>query len=299
MRWKTVALVACLAPAGGCHIYHNAMRIIVNEPVQYLDDQHLERQLRKDAKHAWAEVCRQYPSRTFTDDFVDGFCDGYSDYLDNGGTAQIPAVPPLRYRRSKFYNPEGRERIKQYFLGFKYGVDVAIDTGCRTFLTVPVVLPETAPPANPNITVLPSPPETSDTPLPAPRPVKDLPVGPAPKTPSVPPPVVKPPDKGKTEPDKEQPSAPIAIPLPDTTDPNRPAINAGTGQSPPVNPKPATETNKARSLFPISSPSGTEPVPPLKPTAGMNEPENAPTRTGPILDLPPARPPVELPPDKR
>ncbi len=303
MRWKIVAFVGCLAPAGGCHLYQNAMMNIVNEPVQYLDDQHLERQLRRDAKHAWAEVCRQYPKRTFTDDFVEGFCDGYTDYLDNGGSAQVPAVPPLKYRRSKFYNPEGHERIRQYFLGFKYGMDVAISTGCRTFLTVPVVLPETAPPAEPNITILPSPPDTATVPLPAPRPVSPPFVGPTdpmnpikPATPELPP--MKPGDKDKT------PSDQVKIPVPALeskkelpTDHGVPPIGStvptATIAAPSGNGVPTPDSSKNRPLFPISVPDPASPILPMAGTAAGD-------RAGPILDLPPTRPPlIDLPGNDR
>jgi len=264
MRGLYVVAVGCLAPVPGCHLYHNAARVLINEPIQYLDERRLEKQIRKDARHAWAEVCRQYPSRTFTDDFVEGFCDGYTDYLDNGGTGQVPAVPPFRYRREKFLNPEGHERIKQYFLGFKYGMDVAIDTGCRTFMTYPVVLPEMSPPPNPNITVLPPPPDTTAPALPAPRPVTPTPPGGGidPKIPpKEPDPTVKPGDKDKTPPES------ISIPIP--------AAAATVDQ---VIPPAVLPTERPVGL--VTPPEPPKPRP-LLPTA----------TSGPVFDLPPARPP--------
>jgi hypothetical protein len=258
MRGTSVVVVGCLAPLTGCHLYQNAARVLVNEPVLYLDEHKLRKDLHKDARHAWAEVCRQYPKRTFTDDFVEGFCDGYVDYLDNGGTAQLPAEPPLRYRRTKFLNPEGHERIRQYFLGFKYGMDVAIATGCRTFMTYPVVLPELPPPVDPNITVLPPPPDTSVPLLPVPRPVTPTPPGGGtePKVPPKDPDSVKPPDKDKSP--AEPISVPIPVPVPETAGPTLP----------PAGGEPAAEPPRPRPLFPAATP------------------------TGPLFDLPPPRPPV-------
>ena len=258
MRGTFVAIIGCLAPLTGCHLYHAAARVIVDEPTLYFDERHLEKQLRNDARLAWAEVCRQYPNRSFTDDFVEGFCDGYTDYLDNGGTAQVPAVPPHRYRRTKFLNPEGHERIRQYFLGFKYGMAVAVDTGCRTFMTYPVVLPEMPPPANPNITVLPSPPDTSVPSLPSPRPVTPTPPGGGTEPKALP----KDTDPGKV-PDKDK-LAPeqVTVPVPVLD-----AIPDAPAATPPV-PVPPTDPPKPRPSAPTVAPAG------------------------PVYDLPPPRAPV-------
>jgi hypothetical protein len=284
MRGKLVAVFGCLAPLTGCHIYQNAARIMVHEPLEYFDEQHLERQLRKDARHAWAEVCRQYPKRTFTDDFVEGFCDGYADYLDYGGTAQIPAVPPFRYRRASFLNPEGHERIRQYFLGFKYGMDVAIATGCRTFLTIPVVLPELPPPSNPNIVVLPNPPETSAPLLPTPRPIVPAPAGP-PKAPEQP----AAPSKEPTSPE------PAAIPAPPT--PVEQQLPVGTvpshsrSSAPPVNePRPSesaspvSEAGKTRPLFPVAAPEAPGSEPPIRPMNWVTPITPPSTQTTPLFN---------------
>ena len=65
-------------------------------------------------------------------------------------TASLPAVPPAKYTRHKNYFTEnGQCLVKEYFLGFKYGQEIAIATGQRQLLTVPVLLPQepTGPPA--------------------------------------------------------------------------------------------------------------------------------------------------------
>ena len=37
---------------------------------------------------------------------------------------------------------EGHARIQDYFCGFKYGSDVAVESGKRDLITVPILLPE-------------------------------------------------------------------------------------------------------------------------------------------------------------
>jgi hypothetical protein len=109
----------------------------------------IQHQIRKDAREAWREVQTQYARRAFTAEFRDGFLDGYIDYLDRGGDAQPPVVPPAKYtRHQKYFTPEGHALLRDYLLGFKYGVDVAVATGQRQYLTVPVLLSEPTGPAN-------------------------------------------------------------------------------------------------------------------------------------------------------
>lgn len=148
MRWKQVGLAGLLAPAlGGCHSYHCGAHHLVPESLAISSEAAITHDLRRDARSAWREVRCQFPRKVFTEEFRDGFLDGYTDYLDRGGDASLPAVPPARYTgNKKYYSPEGHARMKDYFLGFQYGMDVAVATGCRQFLTVPVLVPEKSPP---------------------------------------------------------------------------------------------------------------------------------------------------------
>lgn len=144
MRWKWLALAGCLTPAlGGCNLMYYAAHNIANEALVVCEERSISHEVRKEGKAAWQEVRCQFPRRMFTAEFHDGFVDGYADYLDRGGSAAMPAVPPLKYtRHKKYFTPEGHALIRDYFLGFKYGMDVAVATGHRQFLTVPVLLPE-------------------------------------------------------------------------------------------------------------------------------------------------------------
>lgn len=173
MYWKALLIAGSIAPLSGCLLAEHTARNLFNEPTELLDNKKITRQLRHESRAVWQQVCQQHPARTFTADFVDGFQDGYCDYLESGGTAQPPAVPPVKYRRSRYMSVEGHAQIQDYFCGFKYGMDIAVVSGKRELITVPILLPE--PPPQPPVQArqvplqaVPRMPE----PLPAPKPVE-------------------------------------------------------------------------------------------------------------------------------
>jgi len=202
MRWKRVAWAGCLAPVlGGCHTAFPAGALVADAPAARTEAA-IERQIHQHAREAWRAVRAEYPRKAFSPEFRDGFLDGYSDYLDRGGDAGPPAVPPPRYTDNpKYFTPEGHVLIRDYFLGFKYGADVAAATGQRQFLTVPVLIPDMPDvPATPPVAVtIPAPPAIlTEPPAVAPPAVVPNPV-PAPMPLSVPRPILKaapPPDSG-------------------------------------------------------------------------------------------------------
>lgn len=258
MRGMTLALAAAWGPAvTGCSILETAARNAVHEPQLVATQWALESDLRRQAREAWRQVRVEYPRRAFTAEFRDGFLDGFVDYLDRGGNGSLPAVPPAKYvRQKKYFTEEGQCLLKDYFLGFQYGQEVAIATGRRQYLTVPVLLPKPAegPPAFrvvPRAGVADSSPSappggTGGASLPAPRPV------------AVP-----------------GPSAPeVGVPAPPTGPTNLPAHSSGSDDSPGREDRPA----------------GTVPVGPTPPV-----PPAAPPPTAPSLPPPPAEVP-ELPP---
>jgi hypothetical protein len=269
MRFKAVVCCAGLAPLAGCNLAYYTGYNLANLTVTRVDEYKLSKRLRAEARAAWREVCNQYPGRAFSDEFVDGFEEGYADYLENGRAAQPPAVPPPRYRRSRYLTPEGHARIRDYFAGFKYGADVAVATGRREFLTVPVLLPEPRPEPPFNFQ-FPAPPEAGPVPLGAAAvaggwvlglglqpPVPPIEMAPATAPLPAPTPVVPPPDPG----------APV---------PPKPEANPPAGES--AEPPPAS----------------------LKPTAAEAErgpaPVAPPEALPPAVAPPPARPPVPAPP---
>lgn len=158
MRWRTAILVG-LAPLTGCTtLGRTAFHNVAYESHLQHGDAKIVKQLREDARLALREVSCQHPRKTFTDEFRDGFIDGYVDYLNNGGPALPPAVAPTRYRKSSYFTVEGHALVRDYFLGFKYGCDVAVATGRRPIYTTPVVISEEVPVVPLHSVVMPSPP---------------------------------------------------------------------------------------------------------------------------------------------
>ena len=176
MRWKTVVLAGCLAPAlAGCNIYYYAARNIINEPITLAEQLCRTHNLRSEARDAWYEVREQYSRCLFTAEFQDGFVEGFSDYLDRGGYAQPPAVPPKKYTRNKYLTAACQPLVQDYFLGFQYGVEVALATGQRKTLVVPVLLP-TRTQASPTFNVVrPPAAAAAGEPLPPPQPAVPVP----------------------------------------------------------------------------------------------------------------------------
>jgi hypothetical protein len=157
MRWKSVAMAGTAWPVfAGCNIAYYTARNLTNEPLVVCTQVGIEHQLRSEARAVWQDVRGDYPRRAFTAEFHDGFVDGYVDYLDRGGNGSLPAVPPSKYsRHKKYFTEDGQCLVKDYFLGFKYGQEIAIATGKRQYLTVPVLLPQ-VPSGPPAFTLQPS-----------------------------------------------------------------------------------------------------------------------------------------------
>jgi hypothetical protein len=190
MAWRAVVCCGWLVPLAGCTLFEATVRNLHHDPQIVLGEKNIEHWLRRQAREALAECSQRHPKKVFSKEFVHGFSDGFVDYLDRGGPCAPPAVPPFRYRKNDYLSPEGHARVRDYFAGFQYGVDVAVATGWRQYLTVPVQAPEKGPPPTLDISTiaLPAPPDglSTDPPAPAlpvappPRPVPDSPKAAAP-----------------------------------------------------------------------------------------------------------------------
>ncbi len=263
MRWKAVVCAAGLGPLGGCNIAYYAGYNLVHESQQRLDEHRLSKRLRAEARAAWQEVCRQYPGSAFTEEFQSGFTDGYADYLESGGSGQPPAVPPPRYRRNEYLSPQGHALVKDYFAGFQYGTEVAVATGQREFLTVPVLLPNPQPeqpldiriPAPPG--AAPVAPETAPVPAPAPGPVAPQPA--------------------------PQPPGPMPLPVPELGNPVPPKTGGAIPPKPNLEPPEPPKGDRPKPIRARVEPAALPVVPPPAQPALPDRP-------------PPARPPVALPP---
>jgi hypothetical protein len=137
MRWTSVAWACCLLPAfTGCNtmsrVMHGASGAgVTNEVGRATDDD-----ARRGAQTAWESVRTRHTQRAFSDEFRDGFVDGYADFLARGGDSQAPAVPPVPYERyKKYFGRDGHALVRDYYLGFNYGSEVAVTTGHRPALT--------------------------------------------------------------------------------------------------------------------------------------------------------------------
>lgn len=259
MRWKRVAWAGWLAPALGAGCHTPGVPGVPALPSGALvghTQAAIEHRIRTDAATAWRAVRAEHPRRCFTAEFRDGFIDGYTDHLDRGGDGTPPPTPPLRYtRHPRYFTPEGHALLKDYFLGFKYGADVAAATGQRQFLTVPVLVPDGGPIPHEVVTTPTTPTPPSDAPpLTPPRPLPTTDARPAnpdaskfdfgPRLPadgttvpvSVPVPPVRIP-----APPPEVPTLPASVPTPPVTDdlPALPPSFELPAPLPPNHPEPA------------------------------------------------------------
>ena len=271
MRRTAILLAATALPLAGCHLAQTAAHNLVNEPIEYLDQRKVTKQLREDAAVALAELEMRRGKGACAGDFADGFIDGYADYLERGGNAVPPAVPPLRYRRGKYLNPDGHARIHDYFAGFQAGADVAAQSGKRQFLTVPVLIPEPTPEPAVNVRLVPAeqcdpnrsavPPQRVGEQLPPPRGMDPATGLPAPVRPPADPipkldlPKIDPPkpDGPKADPPKP-PDAPlpaIPVPKPDVPKlmPDAPGRSPASFLDPPL-PDPDTHPGLGRIVVP-------------------------------------------------
>ncbi len=292
MRWKPVLLLGPLVPVSGCNLFQLASYNLINEPVTRHDERKLDRRLADESRATFQEVCRQFQGRTFTPEFADGFTDGYVDYLQHGGVPTPVAVPPVRYRRSNYMTPHGHALVRDYLAGFGYGAEVALATGQRQFLTVPVLLPEPAPDVPLAVTRLPAPPDTSaDGPKPAPLiPDPVGPMKPAPEVPADPPPVPRP--LGTPDPAKPADGAIPAVPPPNLPEPPADPLPVPSGTPPtglPIIPKTEIPINIG-----VRPTAGTAPRLPVMPPVTLPSPADWPVRP-PVADVPPPRPPVADP----
>lgn len=168
MRWTALLVAGCVAPLTGCNLFQLAGHNLANEPVQYIDDAHLTKRVRVEARLVWAGVCQEHPETPCSADYAEGFVDGYADHLENGGPVRPPVVPPLRYRRSKYFTPDGQAAVREYVAGFQTGAETAAKSGRRDLLLVPVVLANPQPDPPLKINREPAKPAAGE-PLPPPR----------------------------------------------------------------------------------------------------------------------------------
>jgi hypothetical protein len=124
----------------GCGPLFNTARTIVGEQVQYCVDMNDISdcvRFRQMAESAWKLEKESNPECHASADYADGFIKGYSDYLYAGGTGNPPPLPPRCYWKTKYENPEGHQKVQDWFAGFRHGVAEAKRSGYRQFVVMP------------------------------------------------------------------------------------------------------------------------------------------------------------------
>ena len=72
MRWGTILVAAGFVMPTGCQLARNVVHNLANESAEQWDERKLSRQLRAEARAAWATYCQQ-SGGAFSADFADGF----------------------------------------------------------------------------------------------------------------------------------------------------------------------------------------------------------------------------------
>src|ERR1700677_1766582 len=124
----------------GCSPIVNSVRTMIIEPYQYCRRCVSWHEIEENAELAeasWAEFSGAHGEIVFSEDFAKGYKHGFCDYLFAGGTGNPPPLPPRCYWRFKYENPEGHDKIKDWFDGFRKGSAAAMDSGLRKFVVVP------------------------------------------------------------------------------------------------------------------------------------------------------------------
>ena len=174
---RPMIVVGCLL-GPGCQFMCHVGKNLWHEPHLACDEKQLKHRNVKYAKQAWNEMVKQY-GECFSRDYRRGFVDGFSDYLTYGGCVgdgqggcggngtcgtstasaaptggcgtsgagaytEYPVcapVPPERYQRKRYTNPEGMQAIEDWYAGFRHGASTAMASGLRTLQVVPMQCP--------------------------------------------------------------------------------------------------------------------------------------------------------------
>ena len=152
----------CLFVAG-CRLAGDISDNLVFSTCLLYDECQAKTYYRHLARVAWAGFQADNPEHADSADFANGFKQGFADYLDAGDDGGQRQLPPLKYWKIRYQNPEGRSAIELWFAGFRAGVAAAKASGYRDFVVIPV--------AN----WVPSPPDSLATMPGAPVPVLPLP----------------------------------------------------------------------------------------------------------------------------
>ena len=173
-------LLVCLPPLclGGCSYTPYLVRNLVAPPVDYVHNCRFQRELGRLADQAWREAASAHPDTTYSLAYMQGFHDGFVDYIDSNGSGEPHAVPPKHYRHPVLRTPQQQNEIEDWFVGFRHGAHVALDSRWRLQVVVPIGQPPLGTPIgfrqeiipNPSVPAITPPPELPVLPPPRPLP---------------------------------------------------------------------------------------------------------------------------------
>src|SRR4051812_16230926 len=147
-------LLTCFFSTGCCRLLGLSYRTTVFEPRLYNTYCDSSRSLAiytQWADQAWLAdglPCLSGPPQP---DYEDGFRDGFIDYVYAGGTGEPPPVPPRVYWNVLLRTESGKERVHQWFDGFRHGARVAREGGYREMSVVPTSVVGAARNSTPNM----------------------------------------------------------------------------------------------------------------------------------------------------
>jgi hypothetical protein len=88
------------------------------------------------ADEEWVQQFGSCAEIATTSDYAYGFHEGFVDFCYAGGTGDPPPVPPRTYWNVAVRNAEGKERVQQWFEGYRHGARVAREGGYREMAVV-------------------------------------------------------------------------------------------------------------------------------------------------------------------
>lgn len=142
MNWTSIphwtVISGCIL-ATGCTVYQNALRTLRYEPAAYCWKHDRCRSVelyRQWADQAWREESQSCREMRGQKDYVMGFRDGFVDYVYAGGNGEPPPVPPRQFWNVGLRSPDGKQRVNQWFEGYRHGAQVARAGGYRDLATV-------------------------------------------------------------------------------------------------------------------------------------------------------------------
>jgi hypothetical protein len=140
MKLGLRVLAALLPIASGCSWSHYATENLASAPVDCIQEWSFRHEIHRLANDAWRQIETAEPDH-YSHAYAHGFKDGFVDYVEYNGTAEPPAMPPVKLQREGMRTPKAQQDIEDWFAGFRHGAHVARESGLRERFLVPIALP--------------------------------------------------------------------------------------------------------------------------------------------------------------